>query len=220
MVYAVEAMTGPDVTLLKFSPFGPQIKLSLSLITSSALLKLKVWDKAFKHLDTTQCDEEAIHALKLKRTFTFICFSIDTSRLEDETQWDNFKPQFESMMEDVEVIMRTRNSKPKRVFTLDGPVLVPLYFLATKCRYPILRRRAIALLKDEERQEGIWNSRAMAKVAERIMEIEEREGRGISGATVRFGMGERKAELNFLRMNENGPFDANGITVAKEVLEW
>ncbi|TVY43149.1 putative transcriptional regulatory protein, partial [Lachnellula occidentalis] len=142
IIYALQAMTGPDISLLKLAPFGPQTKLSLSLITSSALLRLKLWDQAFARLDTSPYDEDALHALKLKRTFTFMCLSIDTSQLANEDQWDNFKPQFEIIMKHAEAMLTTPDSKPKRLFMLDGRALTPLFFLATKCRCPILRRRA------------------------------------------------------------------------------
>ncbi|TVY30836.1 putative transcriptional regulatory protein [Lachnellula hyalina] len=219
IIYAVQAMTGPDITLLKLAPFGPQLTLSLSLIASSALLRLKLWDQAFARLDISPYNEDAIHALKIKRTFTFMCLSIDTSQLSNEEQWDNFKPQFETIMKHAEALLTTRDSKPKRLFTLDGSALTPLFFLATKCRCPILRRRGIALLRNNDRQEGIWNSRLMAMAAQRIMEIEESGGIRISGVNVRLWLGERKVEVNFIKIDE-GIFDRKRNTVAIEVLEW
>lgn len=59
----------------------------------------------------------------------------------------------------------------------------------------------------------------MAMAAERIMEIEESGGSRLTGANVRFWLGERKAEVSFIKMDE-GLFDGKRNTVATEVLEW
>lgn len=58
-------------------------------------------------------------------------------------------------------------------FLFDMEVVSPLYFIASNCRDPHTRRRAIAILKRGERREGLWDSTMAATVAERIMEIEE-----------------------------------------------
>lgn len=52
------------------------------------------------------------------------------------------------------------------VFSLDTGIVLPLYFVATKCRYPTIRRKSIALLKSTPRQEGVLNSMLTGRVAE------------------------------------------------------
>jgi len=59
----------------------------------------------------------------------------------------------------------------------------------------------------------------MAMAAQRIMEIEESGGIRISGVNVRLWLGERKVEVNFIKIDE-GIFDRKRNTVAIEVLEW
>jgi hypothetical protein len=49
----------------------------------------------------------------------------------------------------------------------------PLYLTATRCRDPFIRRRALSILWATSRQEGIWNSDMLAKIAERLISIEE-----------------------------------------------
>ena len=63
-------------------------------------------------------------------------------------------------------------------FTLEPGVIVPLFVVAHRCRHPKLRRRAIALLRETWRVEGVWDSIGAAAVAERIMQIEE-DGLGL-----------------------------------------
>ncbi len=44
---------------------------------------------------------------------------------------------------------------------------------AHKCRHPVIRRKAVSLLYSSPRQEGIWDSILTARVAERLIGIEE-----------------------------------------------
>jgi hypothetical protein len=58
-------------------------------------------------------------------------------------------------------------------FAFDTTIIYPLFYVATRCRVPSVRRRAIALLEAANRREGLWDSKLVAKVARLIMEIEE-----------------------------------------------
>ena len=42
-----------------------------------------------------------------------------------------------------------------------------------KCRHPVIRRKAVSLLYTAPRQEGVWDSILTARVAERLIGIEE-----------------------------------------------
>jgi hypothetical protein len=49
-----------------------------------------------------------------------------------------------------------------------------LYGVATKCRDPILRREAIALMLSSHWKEGIWDSILCGRTATWIMDMEEK----------------------------------------------
>jgi hypothetical protein len=51
--------------------------------------------------------------------------------------------------------------------------IVPLFVIITRCRDPILRRRAISLLLQSRRREGAWDSVGAAAVGAEITKIEE-----------------------------------------------
>lgn len=61
----------------------------------------------------------------------------------------------------------------KPTFSLSLGLVVPLYIIVTRCRDPTIRRRALHLLYTCNRKEGIWDSRLAARVAQRIVEVEE-----------------------------------------------
>jgi hypothetical protein len=85
--------------------------------------------------------------------------------------WDKYYVEFDTIVAhatSVAKISTTARSKgtPMPVFSLDTGIVLPLYFVATKCRYPTIRRKSIALLKSTPRQEGVLNSMLTGRVAE------------------------------------------------------
>ncbi|MCJ1453968.1 hypothetical protein MMC28_004318 [Mycoblastus sanguinarius] len=102
------------------------------------------------------------------------------SVLTDETVWDKYCSRYESIVllaaSILEESSRDANITPKRgpAFCIDMNIVAPLYAVAHKCRHPVVRRKAVSLLYFTPRQEGIWDSVLTARVAERLIEIEER----------------------------------------------
>jgi hypothetical protein len=66
-----------------------------------------------------------------------------------------------------------RHIKPS--FSADLGIVPSLFVVATKCRDPVIRRRAIQLLKSSSRREGMWDSELAARIGIWIASIEERE---------------------------------------------
>jgi hypothetical protein len=105
---------------------------------------------------------------------------------------------------------------------------VPLSFTAIKCRHSQVRRKAIALLRSANRQEGIWNSLLTATVIERLMDIEEDElsretpdaasipkWKRVLGVEIRLDSENRRANLKYLKLREDGTRDK-----VEEWIEW
>jgi hypothetical protein len=61
----------------------------------------------------------------------------------------------------------------KPTFSLSLGLITPLYITVSRCRDPTIRRRALHLLYTCNRREGIWDSQLAARVAQRIVEVEE-----------------------------------------------
>lgn len=59
-------------------------------------------------------------------------------------------------------------------FHMDLGAVPILFSTVLKCRDKRLRKRAIALMRENETQEGVWNSVLTARVAERAVELEDR----------------------------------------------
>ena len=94
-----------------------------------------------------------------------------------ETAFDGFTTSFESVVDlATSVIYESDTRKDSgqiTLFSFDTGLVPPLYFTATRCRDPLIRRQALSLLLSTPRQECLWSSEMLFKVAERIILIEE-----------------------------------------------
>lgn len=59
------------------------------------------------------------------------------------------------------------------MFSLSLGVVTPLYLCATRCRESSVRHHSIALMSYCQRREGLWDSDLAARIAKRIVTIEE-----------------------------------------------
>ena len=148
--------------------------------------QLAKWDAAFKafmnnpNTMLNQKSQQAAWALRIHQRMISMHLRPRTSlMLADEVSWDLYRQDHEDILTFAEAIIalddikRGTSDKRKIEFSLDVSLVSPVYAVAHKCREPNLRRRAIAILKKAQRQEGLWDSTIAARVAERIVAIEE-----------------------------------------------
>lgn len=80
--------------------------------------------------------------------------------------------------------------------------VVPLYTIAARCRNPALRRRAVQLLSECSRREGIWDAALAATVASQAQALEE-ESRGGDDSTAAVQGDERVREVKIELRGDN-----------------
>ncbi|KAK4456057.1 hypothetical protein QBC34DRAFT_287340 [Podospora aff. communis PSN243] len=72
----------------------------------------------------------------------------------------------------------TAATDPRRfssMFTFEMHVIAPLYYVATKCRHPLIRRAALDLLRrNPARRENLWRANVMAAIADQTIRLEEK----------------------------------------------
>lgn len=94
-----------------------------------------------------------------------------------ETAFDDFGALFEKIISMATSVIHgsgsSGSSKRTGHFSFETGLVPPLYFTATRCRDPWIRRQALSLLSSTPRQECIWNSDMLSKIAERLILIEE-----------------------------------------------
>jgi len=120
-------------------------------------------------------DRQRAGLLEIQYKVAIILFA--TGMSPPETAFDAFNFDFDSIVAVTSslVVSNQGSGILKRTgqFSFDMGVIPPLYFTASRCRDPSIRRRALSILSANSHQEGVWNSDMLAKIAERLICIEE-----------------------------------------------
>jgi len=221
-----------------------QVNVRLELIQSVASIRLRQWESAFASLETATRDrkaaersgyKEAIIVLKMQRMLMYLMLATPLLRPStDEMLWDHYTPEFSQIIELAEKIIPpsatgevdVKEQRRRREISLDSESILPLYFVAAKCRVREIRWKAIGLLRRSERQYVLCNSVLTAGVAERLVRIEEegmeevgdgkveREKR-VKYVEARFYFGERRARVTYNRQRQR-----EGNVEDESIDEW
>lgn len=121
-------------------------------------------------------------SVKLLHTLARLLIASNVMRpdMHTELSWDAHLVHFDRILALSVLILRTerrQNPLSLSVMSLDEPKLnMALWLTATRCRHPVMRRRALQLLRGARRLEGVWMSTSAAAAAEKMIAIEEERG--------------------------------------------
>ncbi|KAL8827465.1 MAG: hypothetical protein Q9170_007005 [Blastenia crenularia] len=194
--------------------------------------------QAFLDANVTNMDSKAMQgAIILKLGGHTAAMFLDISAFEMlhyQTCFDGFLHLYKQVVDLATIIIDTHSimdtpASVRPIFQMDHTLVGPLFVVVHRCRDPHLRRRALALLYKVPRQEGIWNSVLTARVAERIIDIEE-EGCGevtccadvpdwkrISDIEVSFDLVQRRGTIRYSRLRSLCSVVREPIN---DILEW
>jgi hypothetical protein len=142
------------------------------------LVNLENWAEAFTMLSSS-VDPSASYAdvytsTLLQLYYLIIYVWVSTCVDKSETIFDSYMAESTSIIDLSESLLaRGTAAKALPHFTFEMGLIPPLYFTAINCRHPTLRRKAVSLLRQGSWRENLWNAEPMAKVAERVIELEE-----------------------------------------------
>lgn len=139
------------------------------------------------HLDPTPTDSDVDSMTSIEEAHLRIkCLTaiilVATSLYAEEAIYDQYTCEFLTIVDCASELLSKSpltpgadGSSPRQHtnFTLDMGVIHPLYITASKCRSSLIRRRAIDLLNMAPSLEGAWDAKSYAKIAERLMQLEE-----------------------------------------------
>jgi hypothetical protein len=92
-----------------------------------------------------------------------------------EMHWDRFHSQFERILGLADEVIANDPrplSKLSTRYTLDYGIVLALFYMIWKCRHATLRLRAIELLENHLRVEGLWDSALCARLGRFIDRVE------------------------------------------------
>ena len=92
-----------------------------------------------------------------------------------QSAFDEYTERFSTIIDHAEQVLKygAERSTGQQALMFETGVIPPLYFCTTKCRDPLLRRRALRLMRGISPRDSLWASLATEQVIERIISIEE-----------------------------------------------
>ncbi|CZT47115.1 uncharacterized protein RSE6_07644 [Rhynchosporium secalis] len=154
--------------------------------------------------------QEAISALTLTISTIASQISLRAAFFTNELSFDVFMPEFKLIVEQATLLLETQrahdlarhsasasaspsssdfssrlhspstSSGPLMRFAFEIGVIPPLYLVMIKCRNRRLRRRALHLLKEYPRREGVWDTVAVTHLGRWVIGLEEESARQMS----------------------------------------
>lgn len=199
-----------------------------------SLVRLHQWSMAFDAFievqgETLSRNERNIAlVLKIQRLLYSAILDMPSN---DQTLWDKHNVAFEKMISLAEEIFDMKgqevsispvksletsflNPTATPTFTLDVGIVAPLYDIACRCRDPMIRRRALHVLRMSSRHEAIYNGVLAAQIVQKVIASEEAgfivtsssdvpSSARISHVSRQFDAQQRKASLCYYRWEES-----------------
>ncbi|KAF2152229.1 hypothetical protein K461DRAFT_268211 [Myriangium duriaei CBS 260.36] len=140
--------------------------------------RLMRWNHDFSELEKAHRDRHGfVTAARLLRihhaaTFVYLSTCLDTY----EQYYEAFMPEFTTIVRLATEIIDSslqESATESLSFSLEAVFILPLYLTALKCRDKVIRHKAIHLLEAQSGLEGLCVSKIHARVARRVVEIEE-----------------------------------------------
>lgn len=190
----------------------------------SRLAKLNVAFSLFRAARSTQSPEKTLLVLQMYLHAQHIWIS--TALSSSEVAYDDFLPSFAAIVPlaatylDLESSLQHSLFPPQSSrylavpeepsvaytnnFTFETHIIPPLYYVATKCRHPLIRRSALELLRrNPSRRENLWRASVMGALAGHIVCLEEqwsqRQGSPVTGPSI-----SNRGHASWNELNQNG----------------
>lgn len=166
----------------------PQLESQIEMLAKAH----EAWGKAFDDLETAHPQlqwRSSVMAMRLQHYFSY--FTISTCRETEERAGERFSLEHaralwiaERYLSEVGRLPETNTGRQTpsgperhRTFSLQLSILPALNLLCSKCRQSATRARAVSLLRNANRREGMFWSGDMAAHAEALQRIEEQRAR-------------------------------------------
>ena len=144
------------------------------------------WLEALQHFASTACSRNPSLILMDIQHFAS-AFTLRTAHSTSEFSTDELESEFGRILNLIdeyidEITLSQPQSQqhvegeldePKKSFSLERGVLPALFLICLKCRSREIRYRALALLRDVDRREGLWFSKELFVYAESLIHLEQ-----------------------------------------------
>lgn len=140
---------------------------------------LRQWNSALNSNSSQFSEESPIMqdcTIKLLNLYYHVSIIIaETYGSESETIFDNYVGHFRTAVELAENITKSWEGEQNfsLLFSFDLDFTPPLFFVASRCRHPFIRRRAVNMMLRSPFYHGAWQDRYSGLCAQRMIQLEE-----------------------------------------------
>jgi hypothetical protein len=166
--------------LLEYVPFA--IPVSAYDEQETLLRYIQLWRSRFSLFQASRAQSLAVDDLYAANVLEIQCTVaytwVSTLMTPYQCAHDAHIPAYRAAVVLAEQIygtgsMRIQHARQSNTFLLEVEIVGPLYWICVKCRHPVVRRRAITVLRSMHRREGMWDSDIAAIVADCVVAAEE-----------------------------------------------
>ncbi|RDW80329.1 hypothetical protein BP5796_05027 [Coleophoma crateriformis] len=160
-------------------PFNCNAEITEAVLAelNTLIVHIKQWYAAFHALSQSELangGENMTIAATLKIHVYTVHLCLVGLLAADETVYDSYHEKLSEMVDLAEMIIKARSNESSRGhFAFDLGVIYSLQLPAQKCRDSRIRKRAVALLSENPRREGVWDSVFVGKMMEWAVDVEE-----------------------------------------------
>jgi hypothetical protein len=93
-----------------------------------------------------------------------------------ESVFDHFTDRFQTIVDLAESVTESWKIQSRdynMLFSFDLGITPPMFLVASRCRHPLIRRKAVDLMLNSPFYHGVWQDRYSGLCAQRMIEIEE-----------------------------------------------
>lgn len=159
--------------------FEAQILPKVSAVTT----RVEYWRRGLAELEAARSDNNAARLL-LKMYESFILAIL--GKFPASLGFDNYDPNIASVLQLAEQFLKSEKHslEGRRPFSLSLGVIPILFILAWRSNSPVIRDRSLALLRQANRREGIWDTKLTFEVAQRVTGLKAQLGAYTPESTV------------------------------------
>lgn len=134
--------------------------------------RLDHWYDAFQDVRKQVKDTETETISYLLMYYHTSTIWLSTRLHTNQTVFDDYTFHFWELIRHAEIFLRSKTTQAP-TFTFEVGVIPPLYFTATKCRVPSIRRRALDLMVQAPGKECMWGASTTAELVSVLIAVEE-----------------------------------------------
>jgi hypothetical protein len=154
-------------------------------VREDSISKLQKWYEEYHmHIFLLDADSSAMHAASTEQLSLSIWHTMATVMLRagntaDQEIYDSFLPWFKHIIMLTEIMQLSlakcihTSSYSLSKFQVDIEQIPMLYFVGSRCRHPVVRRKALDLLRVEGGREGLWDGSSQMRLLQEVIAIEE-----------------------------------------------